>query len=126
MTTKDEAGKAGTTNPTPHQIVRRHLLTAILENQKTVERVEIKEVTLSAGQGTGLHFHVCPVIGYVTEGAIAFQLEGQPATELKPGDAFFEPALARVAHFDNATGQPAKFIACYLMGDGDRELITML
>jgi quercetin dioxygenase-like cupin family protein len=91
-----------------------------------VERVEVKEVTLAAGQGTGLHFHACPVVGYVTEGAIVFQFEGQPATELKPGDAFFEPADVRVAHFDNATDQPARFIACYLMGPDDEELITML
>lgn len=121
MSTKDQ-----TTNPSPPEIVRRHLLSAIIDVQKTVDRVEIKEVTLSARQRTGLHLHPCPVVGYITEGAILFQIEGQQTTDLKPGDAFFEPAYTRVSHFDNATDQPAKFVACYLVGPDDQELITML
>lgn len=121
MSAKDQ-----TTNTAPPEIVRRHLLTAIIDAQKTVDRVEIKEVSLAAREQTGLHLHPCPVVGYITEGLILFQIEGQSITDLKPGDAFFEPANTRVSHFDNGTEEPARFIACYLLGPDDRELITML
>jgi quercetin dioxygenase-like cupin family protein len=121
MSVKDEMA-----NPTSNEIVRRHLLTATLDGQKTVNRVEIKEITLAARQRTGLHLHPCPVVGYITEGTILFQIDGEAERVLKPGDAFFEPAQTRVVHFDNATDEPAKFIAYYLVGTDDRELITML
>jgi len=115
-----------TTNPASQEIVRRHLLTASFDKQKTVDRVEIKEVTLSAGQSTGLHLHPCPVVGYVIEGSILFQIEGQPAKDLKVGDAFYEPAHTRITHFDSVAGKPEKFIAYYLVGLRDQELITTL
>ena len=59
-------------------------------------------------------------------GRIHFQLEGQPETLLGPGDAFLEPAGARVARFDAAAeGDGARFIAFYLL-TGENELITLL
>lgn len=106
-------------------IVRKPLLTALIDSQKTVDRVEVKELRFSAQQKSGLHLHPCPVIGYIAEGTILFQAEGQPAEVLKGGDAFFEPANTKIIHFD-AQDQPVKFIAYYLLGEDDHELIQML
>lgn len=109
-----------------HEIVRRPLLTASLEGAKTVDRVEIKQITLTAHQATGLHVHPCPTVGHVIEGRILFQVEGQPARVLRTGDAFYEPANARILHFDNAGEEPTTFIVYYLLGPDEHELITML
>jgi quercetin dioxygenase-like cupin family protein len=106
-------------------VVRKPLLAAAVQGKEVLDRVEIHEISLGPGQATGLHIHVSPVAGYIVEGSILFQLEGQPARRLQAGEAFFEPANARVAHFD-ATEGPARFVAFYLLGPGDRELITPL
>jgi quercetin dioxygenase-like cupin family protein len=107
-------------------IVRKALLTASIEGSKVVERVEIKEIELPVSQATGRHLHPCPVVGQVIDGEIAFQIEGHPETLLKAGDAFFEPANTRVLRFDNIGPKTAKFVAFYLMGKEDRELIRMI
>lgn len=49
-------------------------------------------VTLLPGDpGAPPHRHPGPLFGYVTEGEILFELEGQPPRVLKAGDALFEP-----------------------------------
>jgi len=76
-------------------------------------------------QKGGLHQHPCPVFGYVAEGKLYFQIEGHPAKTLLKGEAFFEPANTPIAHFDNASQEPLKFIAFYLT-NGEEQLIEML
>ncbi len=109
----------------PPSIVRKSLLTAQIDGEKTVQRVEIKEINLAAQQKTGLHIHPCPVVGYIVTGTVTFQIEGQAVQTLKAGDAFFEPANARMLHFD-AGASPVRFIAYYLLGKDQHELIKML
>ena len=71
----------------------------------------------------GPHLHPGPVTGYVESGAIAFERDGHPATELGPGDVFFEPAGETIRRFDNLSDrEPATFIAFYLV-NGDQPLI---
>ena len=115
----------------PHDratIIRRPLLTALLGPRgRLCGRVEVKEITFEPGQKTGLHLHKIPVVGYIAAGEFLFQIEGKPAKRLKAGDAFYEPADTRIVHFDNASDQaPGTFIAFYLLGTTDSELITML
>lgn len=107
-------------------VVRRDLLSVAIAPTRTLARVEIKEVTLAPHVAAPLHLHPCPVVGVVLAGRFAFQLEGQPVRELGPGDAFLEPAGARVAHFDNLGDTPATFTACYLLAPEDHELIQPL
>jgi quercetin dioxygenase-like cupin family protein len=108
-------------------IERKALLTAVMNGANPVARVEIKEIELKAAQRTGLHRHPCAVVGYVADGAIVFQIEGEPENTLKCGDAFYEPVNVRVARFDNASETaPAKFIAFYLLGPGEDRLIEMI
>ncbi|KAB8143131.1 cupin domain-containing protein [Chloroflexia bacterium SDU3-3] len=111
---------------TTQRSARQHLLTAALAEERAVERVEVVEVTLAPRQAAGLHLHPCPVVGCVLAGSIRVQVEGQPAQVLGPGDAFYEPADTPVPHFDNLGDEPARFVACYLLGAGQHELIRML
>jgi quercetin dioxygenase-like cupin family protein len=115
------------TNSSHTQAIGRiQKLTALIAGTKTIDRVEVMEIHLPAYQQVGRHLHPCPVIGCVTAGTILFQIEGQPSHLLKASDVFFEPANTPIRHFDNPAAEPATFIAYYLLGSDDRELITML
>ena len=111
----------------PAAPVRTPLLTAQFPQIKPTDRVEVVRVEMPPGQKAPLHIHVPPVVGYIVSGRIRFQLEGQAEVVLKAGDAFFEPAMARVSAFDNASAtESATFIAYYLLGKDDREMITFV
>jgi quercetin dioxygenase-like cupin family protein len=73
-----------------------------------------------------LHLHPCSTIGIVTEGTIAFQIEGKETTHLNVGDAFHEPKNTRVSRFNNESDSPAKFIVFYLFENKDDEIIMIL
>jgi quercetin dioxygenase-like cupin family protein len=107
-------------------IIRKDLLTALV-GDKSVGRVEIKQIDFAPDQKTGLHQHPCPVVGYVARGTILLEVEGQPPKLLPEGGAFFEPANTKIMHFDNASPRdPATFIAFYLLGKDDQKLIELL
>jgi quercetin dioxygenase-like cupin family protein len=108
-------------------IVRKALLTATIGGVEAIRRIEIKSITLAPSQRAGLHRHPCTVVGYIADGAILFQIEGQPAKILNRGDAFHEPFNDRILHFDNASDSAlATFIAFYLLDSGEEQLIEML
>ena len=107
-------------------ITRKDLLTAMVDSDKSVSRVEIQEVAMGPKQKAPLHLHPCPTVGVITEGTISFQIEGQPVHRLKVGDAFYEPANARVAKFDNDNDAPAKFVVFYLLGREEYETVRIL
>ncbi len=107
-------------------VLRKDLLTAIIDEKKQVAKVEIQEITMNIGVDAPLHLHPCPTMGIITEGKIAFQIEGQETQHLVAGDAFYEPANVRVAKFNNEGDLPAKFVAFYLLSEEDTETIQML
>lgn len=109
-------------DPTP----RRQLLDASLLGAPEIDRVEVWEVTMAPGQAAGRHLHHCPVAGYVLAGQIALQYGDDPQRILKPGDAFWEPADTPIERFDNVSSEPARFVAYYLMGLGQRDPFVML
>ncbi|MFZ0483482.1 MAG: cupin domain-containing protein [Desulfobacterales bacterium] len=114
------------TKPMTPSVSRKDLLTAMVDSDKSVSRVEVKEVTMGPKQKAPLHLHPCPTVGVITEGTISFQIEGQPVQHLKIGDAFYEPANVRVAKFDNDSNTPAKFVVFYLLGEGENENVRIL
>ncbi|HUC21207.1 MAG TPA: cupin domain-containing protein [Streptosporangiaceae bacterium] len=86
-------------------------------------RFEAYRVELRPGQAAGRHYHPCAVTGYVENGLIAFERDGEPVLELRPGEVFFEPAGETINRFDNLSdSEPAVFIAFYLL-TGDQPLI---
>jgi quercetin dioxygenase-like cupin family protein len=107
-------------------VTRRDLLEATIDPARSIATVRVQEVTMGPGQKAPLHLHPCPTVGVVTEGTIAFQIEGQAVQRLQAGDAFYEPANVRVARFDNDTGKPARFAVFYLLGEGERETVRIL
>jgi quercetin dioxygenase-like cupin family protein len=113
--------------PTTAPISRHDLLTAALGSGRVVDRVDIKRIDLAPGQSTGPHRHPCPVVGHILSGSIQFQIEGRPAKTLRAGDAFFEPANLRIRSFDNVSPrEPATFVAYYLLGEEQHDIIEML
>ena len=114
----------GTSNA--QQVVGRKELLSLPLGQHTVDNVQVKEIMFNPGQRAPRHLHPCPIVGYVAEGSVIYQIEGKPAQTLHQGDAFYEPANTAIARFDNAsTDKPLKFIAFYL-ANGDQPLIQML
>jgi quercetin dioxygenase-like cupin family protein len=108
-------------------IVRKPLLTAALDPHKTASHIEVKEIEFKPSQETGLHFHPCPVVGYIAKGTALFQVEGEAAKTLRAGEAFYEPANTKILHFDNASDtEPMTFIAFYLLGKNEEQLIHLL
>ena len=107
-------------------VSRKALLTALLDFDIPISKVEVQEVTVPAGVKAPLHLHPCPTVGLITQGTISFQIEGQAVQKLNTGDAFYEPANVRVAKFDNDGVEPATFAAFYLLGNGETETIRIL
>ena len=108
-------------------INRKALMTAFLDPAAQVVQVRAAEVELAPGLQAGAHRHPCHVVGHVVAGEIRYQLDGEEATVLRPGDAFFEPAGATVLHFDNVNDKaPATFVAYYLLPEGEDRLVVML
>lgn len=107
-------------------VMRKELLQAIIASGKPVSRVEIQEVTMGPRIKAPLHLHPCPTVGVITEGTISFQIEGRAVQYLKVGDAFYEPADVRVAKFNNDGDVSAKFVVFYLLGDNEKETVSVL
>jgi quercetin dioxygenase-like cupin family protein len=106
-------------------IERKKLLKVPLR-EWTATDVDVRSLEFAPGQRTGAHFHPCPVVGYIVEGAAILQIDGQVEQRLEKGSAFHEPAGVRIARFDNASKEkPLHLAAMYLM-KGEQPLIEML
>ena len=81
----------------------RQLLLDVDFAPRNVVKVEVGDFHFFPGQLAPVHTHAAPAIGYVSKGAIYYQVEGQAAQILKAGDAFYEPVGPRILHFDNAS-----------------------
>lgn len=55
--------------------------------------------------GTPPHRHSGPVYGYMVEGEMVFELEGDPPRVVRPGDTFWEPGGDRI-HYQAANPGP--------------------
>ena len=113
-------------NASAHQkIVRKELYKANIGTQP-ISMVDVREVVFQPKQMTGLHRHPCPVISYVVEGTIKFQIGGEKVHIIHTGQVSYEPAGAIIEHFDNTSDSaPARVILYYLL-NGQKELIEML
>lgn len=73
------------------------------------------EVTYPPGGANPSHRHPCPVIGYVLEGALRMQIQGQPERIYKPGETFVESPSDVHAISANANRDvPARFLAYFV------------
>jgi len=105
------------TSPAPEPeppITRVTLLDAYFEKAKRTDRVQIRRIEIPAGQAPGMHVHNGPVVGSIVAGSVTFQIDGESASILGPGDVFYEPEDARIARFD-AGDHGVTFVAYYLL-----------
>lgn len=80
-----------------------------------------------ADPGVQPHRHSGPVFGYVLEGSILFELEGEAPREIVAGEAFWEPG-GDVVHYQVANLDPqhrSVFLAVCICAPGV-DMITML
>ncbi|MFC4947827.1 cupin domain-containing protein [Pseudonocardia sp. GCM10023141] len=71
--------------------------------------------------GAAPHRHSGPVFGYVIEGEIVFELEGEPERVIPAGGAFWEPG-GDVIHYqaaNNLSDRPSRFLAVMLCKPGE-------
>ncbi len=102
-------------------VARQHLLTGAFA--ALIDRIEAHRIDLRPGQKAFRHAHPGGVMGYVVDGEIAFEIDGQPATTLQRGSVFYEPPGATINRFDNASDiVGATFVAFYPLA-GEQALI---
>jgi quercetin dioxygenase-like cupin family protein len=70
--------------------------------------------------GNALHRHSGPCFGYVLEGEMAFELEGEPERVVRAGEAFWEPG-GDVIHYQDGNNRddiPVRFTVTMLCEPG--------
>lgn len=105
--------------------IKRKDLLKILVSQN-ISTVEIQQITLQPGQSAPVHFHPCPVVGYVVSGSVLFQIESEESKVIPEGEAFYEPKNKSILHFDNASeNKELTFIAFYLKEGKEENIRTI-
>jgi quercetin dioxygenase-like cupin family protein len=85
-------------------------------------KVTLVEVNYGAGEASTPHSHPCAVIGYVVEGTIRSQVQGEPEMTYQAGESFCEaPNRVHLVSANASATQPAKLLA-YLICDHDTPL----
>ena len=115
-----------TAEPSADQPVTRTIVSDFrLPAAKATDRVQVREIKIRPSQPAGLHVHNGPVFGSIVAGSVVYQIDGEPATVLGPGDVFYEPEGARIARFD-AQDDGVTFLAYFLLSPGQEPELTML
>lgn len=77
--------------------------------------------------GTPPHRHSGPVFGYLLEGELVFELEGEPERIIRAGEAFWEPG-GDVIHYqaaNNLTDRWTRFVAV-MVGVPGEPMLTLV
>ncbi len=104
---------------------RRRLMTADL-GKRQVTSVHVQEIRFAPGMKAGLHFHPCPVMGYILKGTAVLEIDGEAPQVLPAGSAFYEPAGERIRRFDNHSSTEEMIFTAFYLLDGEQNLIEMI
>ena len=75
----------------------------------------VLEVTYEPGGANTAHRHPCPVIGYVLEGSLRMQVQGQPERVYTAGESFYEaPTDVHLVSANASPDKPARFLAYFV------------
>jgi len=77
--------------------------------------------------GTAPHRHSGPCFGYVLDGEMVFELEGEPTRVVRAGEAFWEPG-GDVIHYQNGNNRhdiPMRFTVTMLCQPG-KPMLTLV
>lgn len=99
-------------------VTRTVLLDQALPEPQSTHRVEVRRITIAPGHAAGLHVHNGPVFGSIETGSAVYQIEGESASVLGPGDVFYEPKGVRIARFD-ARDDGVTFLGYFLLSAGE-------
>jgi len=107
-------------------------LTTLLEQRPPFipESAEVMTLLVEAppdSAGLPPHRHSGPVFGYVLEGEIIFEVEGEPERVMKSGDAFWEPG-GDVIHYqdgNNLADAWSRFVVVMMMVPG-QPMLTLV
>jgi quercetin dioxygenase-like cupin family protein len=115
-----------TAEPSAEQPITRTIVSDVrLSAVKATDRVQVREIRILPSQAAGLHVHNGPVFGSIVTGSVVYQIDGQPASVLRPGDVFYEPEGERIARFD-AQDDGVTFLAYFLLSPGQEPELTVL
>ena len=106
------------------------MLTMLLEEKLPFvpEGVEAMTVRLDlppGDPGSPPHRHSGPVFGYMLEGEMIFELEGEPERVIRAGEAFWEPG-GDVIHYqaaNNLADRWSRFLVVMLCAPGQEMLV---
>ena len=112
-------------------VVSLFLAAVCLAQQPTFKRTEVQRGDLTAagreavmavaeipaGVQSGRHTHPGEEIGYVLEGPVIVEIDGQPPRTLKTGEGFLIPA-GRVHNARNTGSGVARVLATYVVEKG--------
>ncbi|MEH6346143.1 MAG: cupin domain-containing protein [Bermanella sp.] len=111
---------AATFNSNAGESENTHKLLTVNFDTREVVKIEAGDFHFVPGQPAPIHTHAAPAVGYVSKGAILYQVEGEKPQLLKEGDAFYEPVGPRILRFDNASKtEEAVFIDFNLQQAGE-------
>lgn len=121
------------TEPTPTETISAGpvlttLASEVVTNLPQPTEVMTVRVDLPAGDpGTPPHRHSGPVFGYLLEGRMVFELEGEPERLISAGEAFWEPG-GDVIHYQAANDLPdqvTRFVVI-MMGTPGQPMLTLV
>jgi quercetin dioxygenase-like cupin family protein len=119
-------GMGPTAEPSAEQPITRTVVSDVrLPAVKATGRVQVREIRMLPSQRAGLHVHNGPVFGSIVAGSVVYQIDGEPASVLRPGDVFYEPEGAPIARFD-AQDDGVTFLAYFLLSPGQEPELTSL
>jgi len=85
-------------------------------------KIFLVEVNYGPGESSSAHSHPCPVIGYVVEGMLRSQVQGQPEQVYKPGETFYEPPNGVHLVSANASSTQRARLLAYFVCDHETPL----
>lgn len=113
----------GSTDSSPVRVARTQELPE-LDGRKL--KVSMIEVTYRPGESSAPHGHACPVVGYVLDGAVRMQVEGDRPAVYRRGETFYEPPGGiHLVSANESREFPARFLAWFVC-EGDVPLSVAL
>jgi quercetin dioxygenase-like cupin family protein len=85
-------------------------------------KVTVVEVSYGPGGSSTPHRHPCPVIGYVTQGALRTQVKGEAEHIYRAGESFYEAANGVHEISANASDKEAARFVAFFVCDHDAPL----
>jgi quercetin dioxygenase-like cupin family protein len=103
------SGSDATTRPAPWTVLLEQRLPSIAAGADVMTNL----VEFPPGDpGSPPHRHSGPVFGYMLEGEMRFELEGEPERVIRAGEAFWEPG-GDVIHYQDGNNRPDMWSALW-------------